>query len=161
MHKQIIFLIQENLADETKFKGNNLLNSFLPTDLQIVKNIRKKRLVTEEIEGEEIPTIKTQKFIKPSIKDIYEYMVEKEFEFAKNESELFFNFYESKGWKVGKNPMLIWKSSVATWMITYYKRNKISTPKISKLQVIQKSHEEMNKVDYNEKFKNTINEQFN
>ena len=57
--------------------------------------------------------------------------------------------------------MLIWKSSVATWMITYYKRNKISTPKISKLQVLQKSHEEMNKVDYNEKFKNTINEQFN
>ena len=85
----------------------------------------------------------------------------KEFEFAKNESELFFNFYESKGWKVGKNSMLIWKSSVATWMITYYKRNKISTTKISKLQVLQKSHEEMNKVDYNEKFKNTINEQFN
>ena len=161
MHKQIIFLIQENLADETKFKGNNLLNSFLPTDLQIVKNNRKKRLVSEEIEGEEIPTIKTQKFIKPSIKEIYDYMVEKEFEFAKNESELFFNFYESKGWKVGKNSMLIWKSSVATWMITYYKRNKISTPKISKLQVLQKSHEEMNKVDYNEKFKNTINEQFN
>jgi hypothetical protein len=25
------------------------------------------------------------------------------------------NFYDSKGWKVGKNPMVRWKSAVATW----------------------------------------------
>ena len=44
------------------------------------------------------------------------------------------------------------------WTFSYWiKRNKISTPKISKLHVLQKSHEEMNKVYYNEKFKNTIN----
>ena len=87
-------------------------------------------------------------------------MVEKEFEFAKTESELFYNFYESKGWKVGKNPMIVWRSAVATWMITYYTRNKISTPKLSKLEAIKKSHEEMNKVDWNEKYNNLKNEQF-
>lgn len=27
----------------------------------------------------------------------------------------FWNFYESKGWKVGKNPMVSWKACIATW----------------------------------------------
>jgi hypothetical protein len=167
MHKQIILLIQENLFDDTKFKGNNILNSLLPTDLQSVKQTRKKKevaevvQVVEEVDGEPIQIIKTRRFIKPTSQEVFDYMVEKEFEFAKNEFELFHSFYESKGWKIGKNPMVSWKSAVATWMINYYKRNKIATPKISKLEAIQKSHEELNKVDYNEKYKNTINEQFN
>ena len=71
---------------------------------------------------------------------IYNFMVEKEFEFAKIEAEKFINFFESKGWKVGKNPMKVWKSAVANWMINYYDRNKIQTVKKSKLEVIQESH---------------------
>ena len=31
------------------------------------------------------------------------------------EAEKFFNFYESNGWKVGKNPMKDWKASVRSW----------------------------------------------
>ncbi len=27
----------------------------------------------------------------------------------------FFNFYESNGWKVGKNAMKDWKASIRTW----------------------------------------------
>ncbi len=27
----------------------------------------------------------------------------------------FVNFYESNGWKVGKNPMKDWKASIRTW----------------------------------------------
>ena len=27
----------------------------------------------------------------------------------------FYNFYESNGWKVGKNPMKDWKAAVRTW----------------------------------------------
>lgn len=29
----------------------------------------------------------------------------------------FWHFYESKGWKVGKNPMTSWKSAVWTWIL--------------------------------------------
>jgi hypothetical protein len=57
--------------------------------------------------------------------------------------------------------MVIWKSAVATWMINYYKRNKISTPKISKLEAIQKSHENNENIDWNEHYKESTNEQFN
>lgn len=57
------------------------------------------------------------KFSKPSIKEIEQYCLER-----KNnvDAEMFFDFYESKDWKVGKNPMKDWKACVRTWE----KRNK-------------------------------------
>jgi len=161
-HKQIIALIQENLSDDNKFKGNDILNSILPNDLQLVKNQRKKREVSLDNGETDKPIVpKVQRFSKPTQNDVYEYMVEKEFEFAKMESIKFVNFFESKGWKVGKNPMANWKRAVANWMINYYERNKITTPKKSKLEAIQESHEEMEHIDWNEVYKDTINEQFN
>ncbi len=51
-------------------------------------------------------------FVKPTIIDIKEYCKER-----KNnvDAETFFDFYESNGWKVGKNSMKNWKASVRTW----------------------------------------------
>ncbi len=168
MHKQIIMLIQENLSDESKFKGSDLINSLLPADSQIGK--RRKREVVENEQQishtqtqmqTEIPIIKTTRFIKPIKEEVFEYMVEKEFEFAKMESEKFINFFESKGWKVGKTPMKSWKSAVANWMINYYDRNKINTTKKSKLEIIQQSHASNEDIDWNEIYKENKNEQFN
>jgi len=34
----------------------------------------------------------------------------------KAEAERFFNYYESNGWKVGKNPMKSWKHAVTNWI---------------------------------------------
>ena len=162
MHKQIIMLIQENLSDENKFKGSDSINSLLPVDSQIGKRKKREVVETEQSTETELPIIKIPRFIKPNKDEVYEYMVEKEFEFAKMESEKFINFFESKGWKVGKNPMVIWKSSVATWMINYYKRNNISTPKISKLEKIEKSELIISEhKDWNEYYKEPTNEQFN
>jgi hypothetical protein len=160
VHKQIISLIQDNLSDETKFKGNAVINSLLPTDLQVGKVTRKKIEVAVENNSEELPVIKTQRFLKPSNEEVYEYMVEKEFEFAKIESQKFINFFESKGWKVGKNPMKSWKSAVANWMINFYDRNKIQTTKKSKLEVIEQSHAINENIDWNEVYKESTNEQF-
>lgn len=168
MHKQIIMLIQENLSDENKFKGSDAINSLLPADAQIGK--RRKREVVEsdpqlqipnESQSETPPIIKISRFIKPTKDEVYEYMVEKEFEFAKMESEKFINFFESKGWKVGKTPMKSWKSAVANWILHFYERNKIQTTKKTKLEVIQESHESNDGIDWNEIYKETRNEQFN
>lgn len=161
MHKQIIMLIQENLSDENKFKGSDSINSLLPVDSQIGKRKKREVVETEQSTETELPIIKIPRFIKPNKDEVYEYMVEKEFEFAKMESEKFINFFESKGWKVGKTPMKSWKSAVANWMINYYDRNKIQTNKKSKLEVIQKSHESNEQIDWNEIYKETRNEQFN
>lgn len=58
--------------------------------------------------------------IKPQITDITDYLIkEKNYdEFtAMGFADQFWNFYESKGWKVGKNPMVSWKASIRTWEI--------------------------------------------
>ena len=160
MHKQIIMLIQENLSDENKFKGSDVINSLLPVDSQVGKRKKREVVETEQSTQTELPIIKIPRFIKPNKDEVYEYMVEKEFEFAKMESEKFINFFESKGWKVGKTPMKSWKSAVANWIINYYDRNKINTAKKSKLEIIQKSHESNEQIDWNEIYKENKNEQF-
>ena len=105
--------------------------------------------------------IKSQDGTKLWFKNFLKYMVENEFEFAKIESQKFINFFESKGWKVGKNPMKSWKSAVANWIINFYDRNKIQTTKKSKLEVIEQSHAINENIDWNEVYKESTNEQFN
>ncbi|MGP1416103.1 MAG: DUF6291 domain-containing protein [Treponema sp.] len=55
---------------------------------------------------------KEQTFEKPTIEEIRAYCVER-----KNnvDAQSFFDFYESKGWKVGAVKMKDWKASVRTW----------------------------------------------
>lgn len=51
-------------------------------------------------------------FQKPSLDDIRAYCISR----ANNvDPEQFFNFYESKGWMVGKTPMRDWKAAIRTW----------------------------------------------
>lgn len=55
---------------------------------------------------------KRSRFEKPTIEQIREYCQERN---NKVSPEAFLSFYESNGWKVGKNPMKDWKASVRTW----------------------------------------------
>jgi len=53
----------------------------------------------------------------PTIPEIYEEMIQKTDEYnASIQAERFFSYYDSNGWKVGKNPMKNWKSAVAGWL---------------------------------------------
>jgi predicted phage replisome organizer len=53
-----------------------------------------------------------KRFIKPTLEEVKEYIKDK----GKNvDAELFWNFYESKNWYVGKNKMTNWHSAIATW----------------------------------------------
>jgi hypothetical protein len=56
---------------------------------------------------------KTRKrFIKPTVEEVREYCQERG---NTVDPDTFVNFYESKGWVVGKSPMKDWKSAVRTW----------------------------------------------
>jgi hypothetical protein len=52
------------------------------------------------------------KINKPTIDEIKKYCVERNNSVS---SEKFFDFYESKGWLVGKNPMKDWKAAIRNW----------------------------------------------
>lgn len=38
------------------------------------------------------------------------------------EAESFFYYYESNGWRVGKNPMKCWRSALAGWRVRWQGR---------------------------------------
>jgi hypothetical protein len=62
--------------------------------------------------GDGIPSPARTKFQKPSIDDVKEYCTERN---NSVDPERFVNYYESNGWKVGKNPMKDWRAAVRTW----------------------------------------------
>ena len=76
-------------------------------------------------EGEISKPVKFKRFKKPTIQEVNEYCIER------NNSvnpETFIDFYESNGWKVGKNPMKDWKACVRTW-----EKNTVKTKTNSKI----------------------------
>jgi hypothetical protein len=55
---------------------------------------------------------KPKRFSKPPVDDVRKYMAE----LSMNDmSQRFVDYYESNGWKVGKNPMKDWRAAVRTW----------------------------------------------
>jgi len=82
--------------------------------LRIVEQYKLLELEDNPIEIiEEIKQAKKSKrFKKPTLDELEHYCIERQ---NKVDIQKFFNFYESNGWKVGKNPMKDWRASVRTW----------------------------------------------
>lgn len=83
-------------------------------NLSILKN-KEENGDESEPSGEppaEPPKPKTTRFIKPTIEQVAEYIQEKGYEFT---ADAFYDFYESKGWMIGKNHMKDWKAACRTW----------------------------------------------
>lgn len=58
-------------------------------------------------------SVTTKKFVKPSIEDLNQYQKER----GSNVSvQGFIDYYDSKGWLVGKAPMKDWKAAFRTWI---------------------------------------------
>lgn len=79
-------------------------------------------------------TPKRSRFTPPTQEEVFEYMQERDFAHRK-ESEAFVNFYESKGWLVGKSKMKDWKAAVRNWI------SRSNLPKTTKPQQQTYDHE--------------------
>lgn len=88
------------------------------SDLVMPEEKRREEIRTEKNRKNicvvtDTPTPKTsKKFTKPTLQEIQDYCRSRH-----NDVDpiKFFNFYESKNWMVGKNPMKNWKAAVITW----------------------------------------------
>lgn len=58
---------------------------------------------------------KTKRFVKPSLEELTEYFRERGIT-QDAEAAKFHDYYESNGWRVGKNPMKDWRSAVRNWI---------------------------------------------
>tara|TARA_R100000664_G_scaffold923_1_gene2598 strand:- start:92 stop:736 length:645 start_codon:yes stop_codon:yes gene_type:complete len=86
------------------------------------------------------------RFKKPTINDINDYCKQRN---NTIDAETFFDFYESKDWKVGKTKMKDWKACVRTWE----KRQKTNKSSMSKIHLhLQKN------INVKEKLKQQLNQ---
>ena len=73
--------------------------------------------------GESVRGGKAKRFIPPTVEEVESYCLERG---NGIDAQSFIDFYESKGWMIGKNKMKDWKAAVRTWERS---RNKNSTKK--------------------------------
>lgn len=86
---------------ETKVKPNENVNEN--------DNVNNNDNIKENI-------IKEKNFKKPSFEEVEEYCKERNNDI---DAQRFIDFYESKGWMVGKNKMKDWKACIRTWENKY------------------------------------------
>jgi hypothetical protein len=82
---------------------NELTNMQLTNEQQTTN----KQLTTNKNDKNE------KKFIIPTFNDVLEYCMQNNLDV---DGVKFINFYESKGWMVGKNKMKDWKAAIRTWV---------------------------------------------
>ena len=74
-------------------------------------SIGEDRLIEENAASGALPASKPR-FTKPTLEEIIAYCEEQ----GNNvDPQAFYDFYESKGWKVGNQPMKDWRAAVRTW----------------------------------------------
>lgn len=86
-------------------------------------SIGKDSIVKESIEekGEQVATLSVKRFVKPTLEEVVAYCEERKNGIS---AQQFMDFYESKGWKVGNQPMKDWKACVRTWEQRHKNENK-------------------------------------
>ena len=109
-------------------RRNNKLNSTKKQDMTNISSTYVNHMENEN-ENEVVIRNKIQKgkgFVKPELYQVQNYFEEVA---ALPEAEGFFNYYESNGWKVGKNPMKDWQAASRNWIKNSknYKHNGTST----------------------------------
>ena len=121
--------VQTNLR-QISDKSTPEIEIELEKDIEIEKEIHSSAKST---------TTKRKRFEKPTLSQITQYCLERN---NNVNAEQFYDYYESNGWKVGKNSMKDWKAAVRTWERSEYR--KPNSKKNSKEDAINVVKELMN-----------------
>lgn len=124
-------LTQSRNLEEILEKSTPEIEIELEKDIEIEKEIHSSAKST---------TTKRKRFEKPSISDIKQYCIERN---NNVNAEQFYDYYESNGWKVGKNSMKDWKAAVRTWERSEYRKpNSKKNSKEDAINVVKELMEE-------------------
>lgn len=108
---------------------------------EIEKELEKEIKIEKEIDSSASTTTKRKRFEKPTLSEVKAYCIERN---NNVDAQHFFDYYESNGWKVGKNSMKDWKAAVRTWERSEYR--KPNSKKNSKEDAINVVNNLMNKL---------------
>lgn len=110
----------DNANRQRRFRERKALEMLPDRYASVTKNNESKR-IEKEIDTE-IEKRKNKRFTPPSVTEVADYVSEKGYHI---DPEAFVDFYQSKGWKVGKESMKDWKAAVRTWA-----KRETKTPKL-------------------------------
>ena len=106
-------------------KLQELENHILKTCVSSVSKLGKPNFPyivnNNKIKENKIKENKRMPFQKPSIQEVKDYC---KYNDIYIDAERFWNYYESKGWLVGKSPMKNWHSAIANWKKNNFDTNK-------------------------------------
>lgn len=83
-----------------------------PENLLPITNTNNQNQIEEKRETPKVSPEKRKRFTPPTVEEVRQYCQERH---NSVDPEKFCDFYASKGWKVGRDPMKDWKASVRTW----------------------------------------------
>lgn len=92
--------------------ANALQTHSTPNAVAMPNKIKENKSKDIKENNTEVLQKKSYRFSPPTLEEIKTYILEKGYSV---DADRFFNFYESKGWYVGKNKMKDWKAAVRTW----------------------------------------------
>lgn len=99
-------------AKKDKLERNNVTQMLQSGYGEIEIELEKDIEIEKEIDSSASTTTKRKRFEKPTLSQITQYCLERN---NNVNAEQFYDYYESNGWKVGKNAMKDWKACVRTW----------------------------------------------
>ena len=118
-----------------------------PPEIEI--ELEKDIEIEKEIHSSASTTTKRKRFEKPTLSEIKAYCIERN---NNVDAQHFFDYYESNGWKVGKNSMKNWQAAVRTWEKNSYTNTTKQTKKTNTEQTLDAIYKVMNEseVEYGE-----------
>ena len=104
--------------------ANKLTNKQPTTNQQVTTSKESKNVRKEEV-------INIRNLIPPTLEMVTEYVQENNYNV---DPEAFMDYYNSKGWMVGRNKMKDWQASVRTWSRNEYGKKQNANPFAEMLQ---------------------------
>ena len=106
--------------------------------IKYVEGVLKNKMLERNVP---VSNTKKKRFVKPTVEEVKQYCIERN---NCVNAEQFYDYYESNGWKVGKNSMKDWKAAVRTWERSEYRKH--NSKKNSKEDAINVVNNLMNKL---------------
>jgi len=108
--------------DIRKRNSDNARKRWDATAYDRMRNDTKNADNDNDTDNDKDKDINKRVFVKPTLDELREYMISQDMLDVSNK---FFDFYESKGWLIGKNKMKDWKSAVRTWKPNHLKQAQV------------------------------------
>lgn len=116
-----------HLSEECKDKSTPEIEIELEIEKELDIEIENRYIYTASETDAEPPTPTSRpdkpsakRFVKPTLEEVEAYCIERN---NSIDPQRFIDYYESNGWKVGKNPMKDWKATIRTWERSEYNDN--------------------------------------